>query len=974
MEKLKGEIDETMGKVHKGIMEARKVARSVVGGQTRGLANSAATLSLSAVRDIEKLSQKKGKNTADERFKVVPDYAYPNTRMNREDLRLEMNKKSAFFHDLRLPSEEKGVGQIAVEILQCFGIPKSDLLKETSAFCVGVCGPHAFKTDVMPPVANPMWLSKMRRACIFPVHEAYTRLYIGVFGAGEKKDGFAGRVVIHLSRLRPNCTYDVSLPLRRFAHVFSREQRGAIRFRVHLQWFSERKALTSYFPRGMPKVEPNERVVVPCCDAKAFQNVARVVHGDDMPGRFSIKRMQAAIREINFTRIHVLRYLRKREFRNICLWENKIISGFVFVAWMHCVYTASVTYIPGHLLTLLLLYLWKNYANYAMESPVQNGFLQPSWEELFLSLLLGNEGQSYIQPLEMEMKDEMKVKCATQDMSGGSMTTISEEFAYSISEVAQAFRAGVRVQRMRRGVRAFKGSDAVNFLLNAGYVESRDDAVVLGCRLAKELKLFEHVEKKHVFRDDNSAYVFLEYDLNTYAMKTHRPWGKSLFRLLGFSPQKELTESESHIEMPYSDGNSVPRLTVKESLVIRSKESRKLLSEESSEMESEIKPGGDSSQQLISGIDVLLDEENDQIEIIPEERDSFTICPSSKGADLEVKILKKPPEQDIDIKKKPDKKLPAVLAEARHKMHAALLHLFNDRVYAISQEDNRVINRDLGSKRRLAKAISSRKNGKVRSPLSSDRGSNTLATSNIADVKTVEEEYNRLLGTEKYSQGNPLITKIGVVVQPIVEMALGWLCLFRALFNIFTWRDPFLSFWISIFGPLVVIVLHLLPWRFMMGVLGIVLVGPQNWVLRVLQERREGWEPYDPDKIVKKKKNPKERKKVNSGELPLFSMYTPDNFPVSNTEIDSSNIREVLVPDSQLMYNRFYDWPPENEYARVKAEEAPISNRSYLSLMKSVSFDDSVKSNGSRGTLGRTLSNRLRRRRKYGRETDQEAA
>jgi hypothetical protein len=69
-----------------------------------------------------------------------------------------------------------------VEILQCFGIPKPDLLRETSAFCVLVCGSHAFKTDVMPPVANPMWLSKMRRACIFPIHNAYARLYIGVFG------------------------------------------------------------------------------------------------------------------------------------------------------------------------------------------------------------------------------------------------------------------------------------------------------------------------------------------------------------------------------------------------------------------------------------------------------------------------------------------------------------------------------------------------------------------------------------------------------------------------------------------------------------------------------------------------------------------------------------------------------------------------------------------------------------------------
>jgi len=57
------------------------------------------------VSNIERLAQKKGKNTAEERFRVTPDYAYPNTKMNREELRVEMNKKSFYFHTLRQPTE-----------------------------------------------------------------------------------------------------------------------------------------------------------------------------------------------------------------------------------------------------------------------------------------------------------------------------------------------------------------------------------------------------------------------------------------------------------------------------------------------------------------------------------------------------------------------------------------------------------------------------------------------------------------------------------------------------------------------------------------------------------------------------------------------------------------------------------------------------------------------------------------------------
>jgi hypothetical protein len=97
------------------------------------------------------------------------------------------------------------VGSFHLEILQCFGIPRPELLKETSAFCMAVCGTRAFKTDVMPPVANPIWLSKMRRACVFPLPQAYSRVMIGVFAKADynAKDGFIGRVVMDMAKLCP---------------------------------------------------------------------------------------------------------------------------------------------------------------------------------------------------------------------------------------------------------------------------------------------------------------------------------------------------------------------------------------------------------------------------------------------------------------------------------------------------------------------------------------------------------------------------------------------------------------------------------------------------------------------------------------------------------------------------------------------------------------------------------------------------
>lgn len=107
--------------------------------------------SKAVLSDIEKLAQKSGTNTEHERFKIFPKYAYPKTRFNRDELRQEMNKASSYYHDLRPREEEENsqVGSFFLEILQCFGIPRPELLKETSAFCLASCGPHAFKTGTV---------------------------------------------------------------------------------------------------------------------------------------------------------------------------------------------------------------------------------------------------------------------------------------------------------------------------------------------------------------------------------------------------------------------------------------------------------------------------------------------------------------------------------------------------------------------------------------------------------------------------------------------------------------------------------------------------------------------------------------------------------------------------------------------------------------------------------------------------------
>ena len=995
---------------------------------------------LAAMREIETLAAKRGFNPLDERFRVVPDDAYPNTYLTRKELRQEMNAKSEYFHDLRVRSKRgQEIGQLRLEVLQCFGIPTTSVLRsDPSAYCIAVCGNHAFKTDVMPSVANPMWLCKMRRAALFPVLHAYANLYLGVFDNSANEHGsndFVGRIVIDLARLRGGCMYDFTLPLRRSAHVFSRHQQGAIRVRIHLTYQVERAALMSYFPTnfGKPKFVPNEEVTVHCLDERAFKNVAHVVHGSHMPGKFSMQLLKATIREVNFTRIHILRYLPRQEFYNLRFWVYPFLSGFVFCAWMHSLWYNTVRYIPGHILTYLLLHLYKNYAYYGMESKLQNGFLAPTIEEMLRALVWGTKRQKYIEPLNMEM-DESQVVNPLTHLETDEDYEDSNPGKISLSEVAEAMRKSIWVRshkfRFRTYKNCFTGTEAVDFLTSFGFAYSRSEAVFLGKRLAREVKLFEHVTRQHDFEDKDLFYHFLEYDTKKYVIKTHQPQGKALFRAIGFLKDEEVIAERGHVEFPFAKGVDHPRFTVKESLVVRSAESKRIWKERQDQEEvadcaefgiiqSEhhgnvvgdigrmgahvvtgavtgtvgvgvdiVKAGvgvvrrasiggtktttqGDasaaspqdlqaeskhekqkrSSMDLVKGhfehgdpneiYEKLAARNNPTLDAIIRDRLDAQINDNHaydsdvdvdeviqlrrKGYIVEEKLLKKPPNQDMNVKlKHGDKSIPKVMREVRHTAHGLLFHLFNTRAYRIDtnvfpqsslqDKDRHSVGKKKEKKRgRFGKRIIVRHKD--------DEKEKKKKTQTPFDK--AQDAYDKILGINNYSHGNPMLNRIGAIIQPVVEIIQGFLCLFRATFNIFTWQDPILSFWIAFVGPMVVFMLHIMPYRLLFGCTGLYLVGPQNYLWRLFKESRPEYQPPNFDKIIKKKKPKPED---NYMDVQFFSSEAPGNQTIKYVNVEARQVKKAVVPYGRLKFNRFYDWPPEPQYARVYAAPPPRNN------------------------------------------------
>jgi len=945
------------------------------------------TKSLSSNVEAEFLAKKKGRKDFAEEFLVKPEYAYPNTKMHREQLRLEMNKKSAFYHDLRVPSRiGEEIGLVEVEVLQCIGLPKLDKVGEGDIFIIASCGSYAFRTDIIQGNANPMWLSKMRRACIFPLFNAFSRLYIGVFdddGTGAKDD-FAGRIALNIATMRPDTTYDVTLPLRESNNVYTLRKRGSVRIRFHVSWYSQRAMVLSYLPTKN-SVEADKNTTITCCNAKAFENVSRVVHGRHMQGRFSMKMVKALLREINFTRIHVIRYMVKREARRLLEWRSPFISGFVFVAWMHSSYVNTLQYAPGHFVTLLLLYLWRNYAVYAIDNPVQNGFLAPSWEEIFCALLWGKDNKARcIEPMHNQLTSAAEEGDTSEEMS-------------RLLKIADIFQRRIKVRSHRHRLKTFKntftGIEAVDCLVNAGCAKSREEAVKIGLDLSDKLKLFEHISHEHLFMDKKYYYRFLDCDENEYILRTHKPWGRRLFWLLGFINNDENFEHDQ-LEMPFSTGIEHPRFTVKDSLVIRRNTSKS----ESRQKKLDLKTiqsnvlhaaseralkfthlNDEDKEAEEAALDFLDAEGNEDVEEDPLETFNLLLNGQESIADdlngesggPQVEKRKKPPLQNVDTKKKADKPIGEVLAKVNLKVRGIFLNVFNDRTYIVKEQDTE---EDSNSK------IKEKPKSGVRS-LRSPRRRGELSRPSKESIRSIADANDKLLKTGSYSNSNKYVAKIGVMVLPLVEILYQLMYACRALFNIVTWRDPILTFWFTIFGPIVVIILHFFPWRLVLSIVGVALFGPQNWVLRVIRERKGIFPPdFDTQIIPVKKKKKNQEGQSEPKDEPVFSSQFYQNEPIDYSQVNTSVMRHILVPYSRLMYSdRFYDWPPEKEFTRVTADSSVLAESEpkpeVASCDKTVRSTKSIKNKSGHLSSYREKSekqkkNRLFRRRKQFQENE----
>jgi len=372
------------------------------------------------------------------RFELTKSYVQPAFK-NMKDVKVKPEISNLYSS----PARDGRIGSIRAEVLGCISLNRTK--PEVAVYMV--CGDSAFSTDVLTGHRSPMWPCESLRACVLPVHHAFAQLFVGVFdvkGYNKENDYFCGRVVIDLAALRPDTEYDVTLPLRASSSVYDRRQRGVIRLRFSLHWFSERAAIMSYFKptKGLSKSTPffDGHPTIPCADPKTFRNVAFTVYGQDLPGKYSRNAFKATVREINLYQQNI-RLLVQVMALDAMLYEHTHVSLYLFVGSMYCGISTSVSLVPPFLVGYLILMFLVNYNKFVESDKYNLGYQATTIPEIFRGLVMAQSTDgSWMKPLFMEKRVKKKHGYRTEEEIAQTTNEVEiepldhREFPYSDRE------------------------------------------------------------------------------------------------------------------------------------------------------------------------------------------------------------------------------------------------------------------------------------------------------------------------------------------------------------------------------------------------------------------------------------------------------------------------------------------------------------------------------------------------------------
>lgn len=789
------------------------------------------------------------------KFEFLTSYLNPSTKVTRRAKVTDIVRRQ-----FGSPKEDGRVGSLRIEILGCVGLDRAK--PEVSVYAV--CGDCAFTTDIIDGNRSPMWPNSSKRAAVFPLHHAYARAFIGVFDVKQQKereaDHLCGRVTIDIPSLRPNTEYDITFPLRVSSFIYDRRPRGVVRVRFSIHWFSERSAILSYLKRPRNPLAFSKQAkkfpTIPCGDPKTFRNVAVTVHGQDFPGKYTRGAFRATMREFNLSQQNI-RFLVKVLILDCILYENPLMSIYLFSTSMYCVYLNSVRLAPPFFVGWLIYLLVENniYFNGTQEGNL--GYRDLTIQEIFFGLLFDGKNHKYkLNYISVKKLPRRQVigedgKLIDIELQNHREFPFSERFEYPKFSAADAIASSPAANK--KGKKKDKGATPID-------IQRGQDS-----RTVRRLSIYtEPASQKQ---------------------------------------EEEIEEFDDESE------------------------------EESQEGEDEEGDGMlDGAEYGYENMDES-DEEDTGEESPNKNKRKARILEAGKAS--KHRRIRIGPQQNND--KSGSKKLPpqAHLSKVENMLHRASKNISVEHVYFPPPQ------------------------------LQTQLGKEVNAKGPAGDVLTAKEkkhydEFDKLLGY-RLKNPNPIVRITSSFLGPLMRIIRIVIYTVRISFNLCTWRDPYLTFWVFSFLCILAIVLLIFPWRSFFFFSSIVLLGPQNIAVRKYLERRvkrrEQEEKEEKERealkaqlkideqpqiqqsnnsianIKKKEENGGKKKRIwglnrrkeddigqqsdEIKEAEMFHSPRPAFFAHTKPSRRTQVPRDVAVPYFRFRKDRFYDWPPDPTVSRA---------------------------------------------------------
>lgn len=241
--------------------------------------------------------------------------------------------------------------------------------------------------------------------------------------------------------------------------------------------------------------------------------------------------------------------------------------------------------------------------------------------------------------------------------------------------------------------------------------------------------------------------------------------------------------------------------------------------------------------------------------------------------------------------------------------------------------------------------------------------------SSLKRKKLQLDEFDRMLGLQSESR-NPITRITSTFLGPLMRMFRVFIYLFRIAFNVSTWRDPYMSFWVCLALVVWCILLVWFPWRTFFLLVTVATVGPQNMFLRYYLEKKAekkrrkeqeeaekklaeqatstddyGYEVAEPQlasEANELEKEPLSKSEASnpSGNSGFFSRVFAKRSATEKVDDDDDDVkvdrppfrtdpyeklssskktqsRSIVIPYSRFKADRFYDWPPDPTVSRA---------------------------------------------------------